>query len=1013
MNNHLLRLALLLLPVMGWGQIPVKQVPISGYYGNAVDSPPISVQPIDTTLGLSVTAYYNSSGAALPSQLQPTLRRTGLVVTVHWDSSSVWIAPRRVELPASLGWYRLRSGGQTIWDGPISMSRTGLVVTTPAASVFSGLSSQIAVLQDGYNSLRVSTLTLSAYTNYTTTTANTLATYATAISGLSSATASLAAQIAQNSSDIANRVLISTYASGTTTQATRDAGQDVQIALKLPGSFSTTQAGVDGVQNTSIVATNTALSAFTTNQATVDAGQNTGITNAQSTATAALSLASSAVQVGATYNNPSWLNQLSFSKLIGLPTTRSGYGITDAEGTITAGTTGQYWRGDKSWQALNSSAVGLGNVNNTSDANKPVSTATQTALDTKLPASYSLTQSGIDGTQNAKLLATATATSIGSTTLVTDNFDTTNQAWNGRKTPTGQIWSVSGPGQSSSTIVNGVALNGGNNMYATLQYGAPITYIAGTFSYIPVSTTATQDGPQAVIIAQKSTADLGTMLHFQLFWNSWSIQKRTAGGAFIGIGGGTYVLETNGTQYRGGMRINGAAGQVTLELPDGSETIITDPDITTLSPQLTAGTWQIQQSASADALVPRWHSVVMGQKRFSSQAVGDGATTPANVERVSGYGFGRRTSKKFVFTSGMDGWYRIAYHTPISAYTIQGKIKLATTGLVATMWDATIFATSSSNPRVVVNAQNGAYHLANVRVGTDPTGAYVDVQIANTAASTVTLAIDAEGFINLYANPRSSPTVPALSQVFTPVTPAVTTMSGSVTATGWYRLSTETSGPAGYLNSGTIRIKASDAGRYVIFDCAVTATPSALQPIQIWGVSGSSVPISQIRISRQTNQVAVDAYFPYASTNTATVEASYYGFFTPVTAPIAVTSALTSESAVANVTANFTQTQRSVVAPDAGSVNFLILTEGGSYAIGVAETSIYHYGGTALTATTLVLPTSPVAGQVVTFTSAVNITTLTVSPGSGTSVNVGSTAVSANNAKRWVYRSANATWYPQ
>jgi hypothetical protein len=50
------------------------------------------------------------------------------------------------------------------------------------------------------------------------------------------------------------------------------------------------------------------------------------------------------------------------------------------ENAISAGTTGQYWRGDKSWQTLDKSAVGLGSVDNTSDADKPISTATQTAL---------------------------------------------------------------------------------------------------------------------------------------------------------------------------------------------------------------------------------------------------------------------------------------------------------------------------------------------------------------------------------------------------------------------------------------------------------------------------------------------------------------------------------------------------------------------------------------------------------------------------------------------------------
>jgi len=53
------------------------------------------------------------------------------------------------------------------------------------------------------------------------------------------------------------------------------------------------------------------------------------------------------------------------------------------EPVITAGTTSQYLRGDKSWQTLDKSAVGLNNVDNTSDANKPVSTAQQTALNLK------------------------------------------------------------------------------------------------------------------------------------------------------------------------------------------------------------------------------------------------------------------------------------------------------------------------------------------------------------------------------------------------------------------------------------------------------------------------------------------------------------------------------------------------------------------------------------------------------------------------------------------------------
>lgn len=62
--------------------------------------------------------------------------------------------------------------------------------------------------------------------------------------------------------------------------------------------------------------------------------------------------------------------------------------ITGRQAEIVAGTTAQYWRGDKTWQALNKAAVGLSNVDNTSDAAKPVSTAVQTALNGKANSTH-------------------------------------------------------------------------------------------------------------------------------------------------------------------------------------------------------------------------------------------------------------------------------------------------------------------------------------------------------------------------------------------------------------------------------------------------------------------------------------------------------------------------------------------------------------------------------------------------------------------------------------------------
>lgn len=59
------------------------------------------------------------------------------------------------------------------------------------------------------------------------------------------------------------------------------------------------------------------------------------------------------------------------------------YADVGAEPAITGGTTAQFWRGDKTWVTPTKSDVGLANVDNTSDLNKPVSTATQTALNSK------------------------------------------------------------------------------------------------------------------------------------------------------------------------------------------------------------------------------------------------------------------------------------------------------------------------------------------------------------------------------------------------------------------------------------------------------------------------------------------------------------------------------------------------------------------------------------------------------------------------------------------------------
>jgi len=62
------------------------------------------------------------------------------------------------------------------------------------------------------------------------------------------------------------------------------------------------------------------------------------------------------------------------------------------ENVIVAGIPSQYWRGDKTFQTLDKSTIGLSSVDNTSDINKPISTLQQNAINLKANlASPSLT----------------------------------------------------------------------------------------------------------------------------------------------------------------------------------------------------------------------------------------------------------------------------------------------------------------------------------------------------------------------------------------------------------------------------------------------------------------------------------------------------------------------------------------------------------------------------------------------------------------------------------------------
>lgn len=73
-------------------------------------------------------------------------------------------------------------------------------------------------------------------------------------------------------------------------------------------------------------------------------------------------------------------------------------GLATKEPSVPIGVASQFYRGDKTWQTLNKAAVGLSQVDNTSDALKPISSATQAALNAKLNNITGLVSAGTNVT---------------------------------------------------------------------------------------------------------------------------------------------------------------------------------------------------------------------------------------------------------------------------------------------------------------------------------------------------------------------------------------------------------------------------------------------------------------------------------------------------------------------------------------------------------------------------------------------------------------------------------------
>ena len=153
-----------------------------------------------------------------------------------------------------------------------------------------------------------------------------------------------------------------TIAAGAETQYLKGNKTWADFATDVRGALLT---GLQTVASATIAAGDSMIGALQKLQAQVTAAISAAAT-AQTTANSAQTTANSkepTITAGTT--SQYWRGDKSWQTLPTVPTTPGAVG---AEPAIAAGTTAQYWRGDKSWQAMNAAAVGLGNVTNESKA---------------------------------------------------------------------------------------------------------------------------------------------------------------------------------------------------------------------------------------------------------------------------------------------------------------------------------------------------------------------------------------------------------------------------------------------------------------------------------------------------------------------------------------------------------------------------------------------------------------------------------------------------------------------